>query len=236
MNFEQFKIENLPDAKRVLKEKNKMSKIEDTKNKVERWRDGLGKGIDKGIKNTVIYLNVLDFPTFQSCEGHVSGGVPSPWVAVESLSRPKERFVKEKEAFEKVAQAHKISLDQIKSADNMDAYWEAIRECKQNGETNDFKEWKKKNKKLQGKMESLLNEFYENRSVGKNVKIIIEENAESDFNIRCNMNNGEYDAFIKNHNQKITEEEKVKFTLELEKYRAEMDKFTKFLEKKYFEK
>lgn len=179
-------------------------------------------------------MNVLGFHTSQSCEGHINGGVPTPWVAIESLSKPKERFIKAKEIFQSVAQAYKISLDQIKGADNMDAYWEAIRKCKQNGETNCFKEWREKNKKLQRKMKLLLDEFYENRSVEENTKIIIEENIESDFDIRCNMNNGEYDTFVKCHNQEMTEKEKERFALELERYRAEMDKFTKFLEKKYF--
>jgi len=236
MNFEQIKIENSPDEKKGSKEKRKMSKIEDIKNNVDRWRDGLGKGIDEGIKNTVVYLNVLDFPTSQSCQGHVDSGVPSPWVAVEALSRPKERFIKEEEVFQEVAKAHEISLSQIKSADNMDIYWEAIRECKQNGETDDFKEWRKKNKKLQERMKSLLDEFYENRLIEENIKIIVEENAESDFNIRCNMNDNEYDTFIRSHNRKMSVEEKERLISDLGKYGDEMNRFTEFLKKKYFGK
>jgi len=235
MNFGQFKIDNPLNIEKTPEEEEKMNKIENIRNNLDDWRDGLNKGIDEGIKNTVAYLNVLDFHTSQSCEGHIDGGVPTPWIAIESSSEPEERFIEEEEIFRNVAKEHGISLDQIKIADNMDAYWEAINKCKQNGETEDFKEWREKNKKLQGKMKLLLDEFYEDRSVEENVKIIIEENADSNFNIRCNMNNGEYDSFIKPNNQEMTEEKKKRFTLELERYRAEMDEFTEFLKKKYFE-
>lgn len=214
----------------------KINKIEDTKNKIETFRDDLGKRIDEGIKDTVIYLNVLDFPTSQSCEGHISSGVPTPWIGIESLSRPEERFKREKEIFKEVAESHKISLDEIRGADNMDLYWKAIRECKQNGETDEFKKWREENKELQNRMKLLLYEFYEDRSVGENIKIIIEENADSNFNIRCNMNNGEYDSFIKNHGKEMTTEDKEKFILDLEDYKTEMNKFAQFLKNKYFEK
>ncbi len=236
MNFEKPKIEKPLYAEKSSEKKEKISRVEDIKNKIEKSTDSLGKFIDEGIKDTVIYLNALDFPTSQSCEGHVDGGVPTPWVAVEALSRPKERFIKEKEIFKNIAKMHKMSLDQIKSAQNMDVYWEAIRMCKENGETDDFKEWRKSNKKLQDRMKSLLDEFYKNRLVKENIKIIVEENAESDFNIRCNMYEGEYNGFIRGHGREMTKEEKERFTLDLEDYRDEMDEFSQFLKKKYFGK
>lgn len=47
---------------------------------VDTWVDGLGKGIDSEIKDTVIVLNLLGFKTDGSCEGHIDKGVPAPWV------------------------------------------------------------------------------------------------------------------------------------------------------------
>lgn len=51
---------------------------------VEQIADKLGKGIDPGIKETVVALMLDDFPTSQSCEGHPdqNEGLPFPWVEV----------------------------------------------------------------------------------------------------------------------------------------------------------
>ena len=51
---------------------------------VEEVTDGLGKGIDKGIKEAVIAMKAYDFPTDHSCEGHLEGehGLPYPWVRI----------------------------------------------------------------------------------------------------------------------------------------------------------
>jgi len=46
--------------------------------------DGLGLGIDPGIKKTVVVLNLLGFKTSQSCEGHIGRGLPYPWIDFET--------------------------------------------------------------------------------------------------------------------------------------------------------
>ncbi|RAQ94635.1 hypothetical protein [Thermogemmatispora tikiterensis] len=47
-----------------------------------RLTDALGTPIDPGIVETVVLLNLLGFPTVQSCEGHLDHGPPYPWVTV----------------------------------------------------------------------------------------------------------------------------------------------------------
>lgn len=42
--------------------------------------DRLGCPIDAGILETVVVLNLLDFCTSQSCEGHFEEGLPYPWI------------------------------------------------------------------------------------------------------------------------------------------------------------
>jgi len=51
---------------------------------VEQVKDGLDLGIDQGIKQSVVAFRAYDFPTSQSCEGHLEGehGNPYPWVEV----------------------------------------------------------------------------------------------------------------------------------------------------------
>jgi hypothetical protein len=44
------------------------------------FADKLGRGLDPGITDTVIALNMLGIPTTQSCEGHLDHGRPYPWV------------------------------------------------------------------------------------------------------------------------------------------------------------
>ncbi len=48
-----------------------------------RETDKLGCGIDTGILDTVIVLNLLKIPTVMSCEGHLSSASGAPWVDIE---------------------------------------------------------------------------------------------------------------------------------------------------------
>lgn len=60
---------------------------------IDKIADGLGKGIDEGIKDAVTAFSVYDFPTSQSCEGHATGdehGLPYPWVEI-SVPEPEGR-------------------------------------------------------------------------------------------------------------------------------------------------
>lgn len=50
---------------------------------MRRTLDGLGKGIDPGIFETVVALNVLGIPTVASCEGHLERAIAAPWVEIE---------------------------------------------------------------------------------------------------------------------------------------------------------
>lgn len=47
---------------------------------VTHFRDALGSEVDEGIFETVVCLNLLGFPTWQSCEGHLDHGAPYPWI------------------------------------------------------------------------------------------------------------------------------------------------------------
>ena len=51
--------------------------------------DGVGKLIDDGIKESVVGLLLNEFPTTQSCEGHLKDALPFPWVEVH-VPYPKE--------------------------------------------------------------------------------------------------------------------------------------------------
>lgn len=50
--------------------------------------DRIGCPIDEGIRETVVALNLLGFPTSQSCEGHLDHGCPYPWIDFETGTCP----------------------------------------------------------------------------------------------------------------------------------------------------
>ena len=51
---------------------------------VDRTVDGLGMGIDEGIKELVVSLWALGIQTTGSCEGHKERGCPYPWLDIET--------------------------------------------------------------------------------------------------------------------------------------------------------
>lgn len=69
--------------------------------------DGLGKGIDPGILDTVVGLQLSGIHTIGSCEGHVHWGVGAPWVA---LSAPDDEQLRRWEAQRREALAEAEDL------------------------------------------------------------------------------------------------------------------------------
>jgi hypothetical protein len=65
---------------------------------VEQLADRTGRGIDTGIKETVAALMARGFPTVQSCEGHLSWGLPYPWVEIRTSEPDGWRDDQKKEA------------------------------------------------------------------------------------------------------------------------------------------
>lgn len=58
------------------------SEWERTLHTVDAITDGLGKGIDRDIREVVAAFLVYKFPTSQSCQGHVSRGLPDAWIEI----------------------------------------------------------------------------------------------------------------------------------------------------------
>lgn len=68
-------IEQIP-----FNEGEKLTKWNEILAQVNELKDTLGHGIDDGIKETVVALNIYDFMTSQSCEGHTNDGEKAPWI------------------------------------------------------------------------------------------------------------------------------------------------------------
>jgi len=61
----------------------KQQRLIEIREKVETIKDKQGKGVEEGIKESVTALLANDFPTSQSCEGHIGEkGASYPWVEI----------------------------------------------------------------------------------------------------------------------------------------------------------
>lgn len=211
-----------------LKE-SKEQRLEDIRHDVDNICDKLGHPIDEGIKETVVMFKANGLPTSESCEGHIESGLPFPWVGVSAPNEPEERFVGQTKSFEKVAKKYGITPKEAKSFKIAEAYWEALKECSQNEETEEYMEWGKENKELLEKARYFLEEFYKERSVNPDIKLEIYETGP--FRIH---HSGEDYRLIVEEKQDFSEEEKKSRAEKIKKYRPEMNEFTKFLKEQYF--
>jgi len=93
------KFEDEPQIQETKEENNR----KETKwYEVEQQLEKFG-GIEEGIKETVVGLNVFGIETVNSCEGHPNHGRIAPWVSIEKWeNKPKERFAGQKEFERKV--------------------------------------------------------------------------------------------------------------------------------------
>lgn len=83
---------NFPQSCATCAERNK--RWAEIQVEIESIADRNGKGLDAGIKESIIALKASEFPTEQSCEGHINeGALPYPWVRI-GVDIPKEEFEK----------------------------------------------------------------------------------------------------------------------------------------------
>jgi len=199
---------------------------------IESWGDKQGLGIDEKVKDTVVAFNVVGLPTGESCEGHLDHGYSAPWVGVEAPDEPAERFIGQNNIFQKVANEYGLSLEEIKRGENNEAYFKALGEAAENGETPEYDKWRQKNQELMKKTSELLDEFYKDRNVPENLKLKISEGAEGPFRIH---NGGEdYRPMTEEKFEKLADEQKKDLSQRLEQYQGEIKEFTEFLKEKYF--
>lgn len=227
-----FEIPEMPSPEEKAENQEKNSKLEKIRREIENIKDRLGRPIDEGIRETVVMFKANGLPTSDSCEGHIERGMPVPYVEVSAPNEPEERFIGQNEAFEKVAKKYNITVEEAKTAKIDEAYWEAIRECSQNEETEEYKKWNKENERLLAKAYKFLEEFYKNRRVEPDIKLQIEEGV---GNFRIHNGGEDYQPVIEEEREFSEEERKIR-AAKLKKYRAEIQEFTKFLKDKYFQK
>ncbi len=160
----------------------KQKKWKEKEQEINKIKDYFGEEIEKGVKQAVVAFNLNGLPTRQSCEGHIEGGLPFPWIDIASYGEPEQRFENEKEVFKSIADKYDLSYEEIKRSISPEgkivdkinkAHKEAKEKVCENKELKDYKEWRQKNKELENKVKDLINEFYKDRKVSKDIKIKI---------------------------------------------------------------
>jgi len=205
--------------------------ISSIQEKMEALGDALGKQIDKGIFEVVVFAEANGLPTSGSCEGHIGWGLPTPWLDIKADGQPEERFIGQEEIEKNIARKYGLTIDELKASKIDDAFWESVVESSKNEETDEYKKWKEKNDRVIQKTKVLLDEFYKNRETDVDVKLIISKFGDDGFRIKSGC--FEYDP-PSNDKSKMSEEEKNKLAPYLARRQNEMRAFSDFLRDKFF--
>jgi len=212
----------------------KTKEWEEKTQEINEIADATGRGIDEGIKETIVAFNLMDIPTSQSCEGHdeMEGGHRLwPWVEISAPNEPEERFEGENQLFEEAAEAHGMKVEDLKRGSPEELFWAVKKRASQNPVTPEYQAWEELNSQLYAFVLELLNEFYKDREVQEDIKLELDENNGGSFEI-----SNEKAALLSLLDGQLTDEEKRYLIGKLPKRREEMKAFTEFLKERFFER
>lgn len=191
---------------------------------IDHWTDGMGYPIDKGIKEVVVALNMMDVKTLASCEGHFDHGYSYPWIDIDPSSPEVEKWMadlrskveqiqnEEKRLEAKFPDLSYRAITQQPEAENLVSLYEEGRVISQSYEQAKINCLKS--------MMKLIDQFYENRNVSYDKMLVI------DFDCGRIQSNGARMQIIRS-----TEEQNKKIV----EYLEEMQAFASFLKTKFME-
>lgn len=207
----------------------KLKKLAEMRAFVDTLADAVGNPLDEGIKETVAVLNAADIPTEQSCEGHddPEQGRPYPWVRVALDGEPAERFIGEQAAFEAAARENGVTVEDLRRGSPEAVYVKVITEVSENDETPEYLAWTEKNLTVQTRVQSLLDEFYAERAVPDDIRLVIDSGV-GGFEIRSNQENNNQVIF-----REISPEEFAMVVAKLKDRQQEMIAFSDFVREKF---
>jgi hypothetical protein len=175
--------------------------------------DRLGMGIDQGIKQTIIGLNVLGINTTASCEGHIDRAIAGPWIDV-SAAETEEMKAMTKEADKLLAKAERREKEKASDVELDRLYGEYHRLSDKVREPH---------LREVAKAMRLLEEFYAERKVPFGVQLTI---SPLGFGGRLQAQA----TMLQDIEDEKTKQDK------LTAFQAEMDAFSAFVRTKYFGK
>lgn len=129
---------------------------------MDKITDRLGRPIDEGIKETVIVLNLLGFPTTMSCEGHATRAVGGPWVDM----RP-EGIEALRAQWDQAERACQAAREEKRPSEEMDGLYQALRAAR--------KELDAPVLQLAARLMAYLVEFYQERVVPHDRRLVLHD-------------------------------------------------------------
>jgi hypothetical protein len=186
-------------------------------------RDGLGKGIDAGIKETVISFMVNGIVTKGSCEGHLDRGRLYPYIHIDSS--PKEELRNRSQLLRKRMEENGYSDIESVPITDKDLY-EEIQTIL--NEYNIYKE------EINSKIKLLLENFYSHHQPITNESMLTVWKGGAFFEVSPVSGAGvgleNWEKFKQKEKEMSLEERKAY----LENSQAEMKSFTGFLKDRFF--
>lgn len=196
---------------------------------VDTWADGMGMPIDPGIKKAVLVLNLLNFKTDQSCEGHIDWGLPYPWIRfsiedekVEALNNEltlinNQMDEKESEVEKKYPHLSRIERWQKEDPTGINEMY-----SKRNSLVQERDEIAKIARLEMVPLNNLIADFYKNKSIDPDRMLVVHELGAGWFELSSSGGNSQD---TRNENEKLKK---------LKEYQQEMQLFTDFLTDYYF--
>lgn len=244
MNFERpNNLENLNTKVEISAEKQEiLDKIEI---EVDQIADRLGKPIDVGIRDTVIYAKALGLETDGSCEGHpkIEGEVDNhvPYIDFEASGRPDYRVEDGEDIIQKCLDKYGVTMEDVREEikpDAANAWNEAWEEIDGRDASQQYKEWLARNRAMFQRVKELLHEFYQNSDsemINPEDRLILWGANDGFFRVTNDADIIESDEEGNNYYKKDkdiegSEEEIAK---KVARWQEEMVAFTKFLKNKF---
>lgn len=191
--------------------------------------DKLGRGIDEGVKETVVALNMLGFNTTGSCEGHFDRLYLTPYIDFAAPDRPETTFIGETEVFQRVADKYHIPLEEFRRGQDQEGWWEAFSEAGKNGLTPEFARFTEETQNMEERFAPLLEEFNLGRSVPAWIQLNLYEGGYY-HRIASGGSNG-YGLLSEQFEQTLPIRDRATLLVQRQN---EMTAFTGFLKNKYF--
>ena len=188
--------------------------------------------IEKGAIKIITALNVLDIPTSQSCEGHISyedneTRIVVPFVELSVPTQPEKRFVGQEKLVQKVAKKYGVPVEDVRTTILHNAHWEEFSGAE---EAKEYKEWRRQNKKISKKAGKFLQEFNKDNAIPEHVRLTINEQEAGHFDI---SNIGGRQGWQSVGEKDLTPKQKAETAEQLAQYQWQLDAFANFLRRKY---
>ena len=193
---------------------------------VDNYTDANNMPIDHGIRDSLVAFKANELPTAQSCEGHLDRGLPYPWVTVAEPNEPEDKFVGEKELFERTAKEAGIPVEELRRAHPEDLYDRVLKEASTADYTEEYKKWMIKQEQLMRKADSLIEEFYQGRGeIAPEIRIV------NDFGT---IKSDEKTQSFEYIGGQLDPAERERMKVLFEPRRTEMASFSQFLKDRFF--